>query len=343
MTSAVTIREYGVADEPRVLDLLNRALGAGRTFERSTRFFRWKHLENPFGPSLLLVADGQEILGLRAFLRWQFRAGGRTMHAVRAVDTATHPGYQRMGIFSRLTAACLERAHAAGMDLVFNTPNRFSLPGYLKLGWAHVGRTTVMVRPLRPLRIGQTFLTPRGAQADGGSDGSMTGVSVARPVDELLRLENPLAELIVRDDTSLASGIRTARSVAFLRWRYAMAPSLRYGAHWVSDGGLKAAVICRLTRRRGLGELAITELFIGDPAAGRRALHELLRTVDADYAVAHCSWATPHRRVLLALGFVPIPRRGPHFTVRPLRPADVARDPCSPASWRLSLGDLEVF
>jgi hypothetical protein len=84
------------------------ALGAGPVGRRPPEFFRWKHLENPFGPSLMLVAeDDGRVIGLRAFLRWRFQAGGGTLQAVRAVDTATHPGYQGLGVFTRLTRAAL--------------------------------------------------------------------------------------------------------------------------------------------------------------------------------------------------------------------------------------------
>lgn len=340
MSTQVAIREYAPADEVPVLGLLNLALGSGRAFERSSAFFRWKHLENPFGASLMLLANGSEIVGLRAFLRWEFRSGGTVLHGVRAVDTATHPGYQRLGIFSRLTTACLERAKAEGAHLVFNTPNRFSLPGYLKLGWTYVGRTTVMVRPLRPLRMARAIVAPHG---DASREDDRVGREWIRSVDDLLAAEQALAGLLTRDDAALASGIRTARSVAFLRWRYARVPSLHYGAHWVDDGDLRAAAIYRVTRRRGLRELMLTELFFDDDRAGRRVLREILGDVPADYVVAHCAWATPHRRLLLALGFLPAPRLGPHFTVRPLAALGAGRDPKAAASWRLSLGDLEVF
>jgi len=95
VTTQVAIREYQATDETPVIALLNLALGTARAFERSTAFFRWKHIENPFGRSLMLLADSEKVVGLRAFLRWQFRAGGQTIRAVRAVDTATHPDFQR--------------------------------------------------------------------------------------------------------------------------------------------------------------------------------------------------------------------------------------------------------
>jgi GNAT superfamily N-acetyltransferase len=106
VATQLDVRPYEDADEPRVLELLSASLGAGPSGDRSAAFFRWKHLENPFGRSVLLVAEADGgIVGLRAFLRWRLRAGHRELSAVRAVDTATHPEFQGRGIFSRLTRA----------------------------------------------------------------------------------------------------------------------------------------------------------------------------------------------------------------------------------------------
>jgi GNAT superfamily N-acetyltransferase len=337
-----TIREYEPADEAPVLGLLNLTLGSGRAFERSTAFFRWKHRDNPFGQSLMLLADDDRIVGLRAFLRWQFRARGQTVLGVRAVDTATHPQYQRMGIFSNLTAACLERARATGVHLVFNTPNRYSMPGYLKLGWTHVGRALVFVRPLHAFRMVRSVLGSRWRGARNGTgDGEQDTLGRWRSVDDMLQNEPGVTDLLARDDVHLADGVRTARSTTFLRWRYAQVPSLQYGAHWVGAGRPQAAVIFRLTHRRGLSELMVCELLMADERHGQRVVRELLGLTRADYAVAHCAWNTPHRRVLLRTGFLPLPG-GPHLTIRPLAD-DLGFDPTSFASWRLALGDLEVF
>ena len=94
------------------------------------------HPVDPFGRSFMLVAetDGR-IVGLRAFMRWEFVAGDRRFRAVRAVDTATHPDHQGKGIFSRLTLEALDSLRDQA-DFIFNTPNEKSLPGYLKMGWS---------------------------------------------------------------------------------------------------------------------------------------------------------------------------------------------------------------
>src|SRR3954453_15922293 len=127
----VVIRPVRSDDIPACLALLETCLAGGPTGRRDADFFRWKHLANPFGTSLTLVAErDDEIVGLRAFMRWTLMSGTRAVPAVRAVDTATHPAAQGQGIFRRLTTEALEHA-AADAVLVFNTPNDQSRPGYL--------------------------------------------------------------------------------------------------------------------------------------------------------------------------------------------------------------------
>ena len=147
------MRAWHDDDLPHVLELLQAALGGGPAGVRPAEFFRWKHLENPFGRSFMLVAEADgRIIGLRAFMRWRFRADDRVVHAVRAVDTATHPDYQGRGVFSMLTRRAIEEMRGE-VELIFNTPNEKSLPGYLKMGWQSVGRVPILVRPQHPVRL----------------------------------------------------------------------------------------------------------------------------------------------------------------------------------------------
>src|SRR5215218_1521913 len=153
MTSTVTIRPFSVGDEANVLELLGLTRGGGPAGRRPPEFFRWKHYDNPLGRSFMLLAEADgRVIGLRAFMRWRFGAAGRQVMAVRAVDTATHPDYQGMGVFSRLIRAALEGLDGQ-VDLVFNTPNDARRPGYLKLGWREVGRAPVSLRVRRPVRF----------------------------------------------------------------------------------------------------------------------------------------------------------------------------------------------
>lgn len=89
----------------------------------------------------------------------------------------------------------------------------------------------------------------------------------------------------------------------------------------------------------------LSELLLGPTGRGtvRQLIGDVINSVDADYLVAHAPWGSPHSRVLLRAGFLPIPRLGPYFTVRALSPAAAASTPTTSTGWHLSLGDLEVF
>ena len=143
----VTVRPASAADRTSVLGLLEASLG-WESDDRHADFFSWKHEQNPFGPSPAWVAvDGDgRLLGFRAFLRWEFTQGSAVVRAARAVDTATRPDVQRRGIFSRLTTTAIEGLVRNEVAFVFNTPNRQSLPGYLKMGWQRIGRLPVRAR-----------------------------------------------------------------------------------------------------------------------------------------------------------------------------------------------------
>lgn len=336
-----SVREYQPADEAGVLTLLAQALGSGRAFDRTAAFWRWKHVQNPFGPSLMMVAENGEILGLRSFMRWQFRVGAQRIKAVRAVDTATRPAYQRQGIFSTLTRVTVERARSEGVDIIFNTPNRYSLPGYLKLGWTYVGRPRLLFRILRPARIARVMLN---GKRPGGDQAHILGAPLA-PVLALFSRPEALGSLLEENDRLCGNAIRTARDVAFIRWRYADAPSLRYYACCLGDDPSGAVAIIRPNWRRGLREIMLCELLFGEAGASKvpMLVRDLAGTVDADYIVACAQQGSPHDRALRRAGFLPVPYIGSHFVVRPLAPATVHAAPASLTRWHLSLGDLEVF
>jgi GNAT superfamily N-acetyltransferase len=331
-----TVRAYRPDDREAVLALLERSLGPGPAGERTAAFFDWKHGRNPFGPSPALVADtGEGLIGLRALMRWRFAAGQRAVEALRAVDTATDPAHQGKGVFRRLTLAALEKV---GDDaaLVFNTPNADSLPGYLKFGWREVGRVGVDVAPTRPLRLARH--TRRVASGRGD----------ARPVPS----ELPRAAEVLADHTALApllaaqpadERLHTPRTHEFLRWRYAEAPGLDYRAVTL-DGpqGLTGLAIGRLRRRGPLAELTLADALVrpGDNAGARRLLRRVARA-GGDYAAAHLAGDAALRRAGRRAGYVPAPRQGLTLVANPLQ--DVEPDPTRRDSWRLALGDLEVF
>jgi GNAT superfamily N-acetyltransferase len=336
-TSAQTyvVRPYEDEDEADVLSLLQAALGEGPTGSRSAAFFRWKHLENPFGRSFMLVAEADDrIVGFRALMRWEFLAGDQTLRAVRPVDTATHPDYQGQGIFSRLTREALSGLEGQA-DLVFNTPNRKSLPGYRKLGWETVGSVTISMRIRHPIRFA------RRARRDGGSvDGAWPLIRADRAADVLGEAAGDLVRSSDRRDDRL----RTPRDIAFMRWRYGSAPSLDYRAVRERRGGqTRGLAVFRVRPRGGLWETTVSDLVVpdGDAQTARRLLRSVIRASDVDHLTCSFPARTAPSRAAGQVGFFRAPR-GMTLVVKALIP-DISPDPSELASWGLALGDLEVF
>jgi GNAT superfamily N-acetyltransferase len=311
------------------LELLEASLGGGPTGARSAESFRWKHLTNVFGRSLLLVAEAEDrIVGFRAFMRWRFRAGDDLLSAVRAVDTATHPGFRGRGIFTLLTLAAVDQLRE-DTDLIFNTPNEKSLPGYLKMGWSVVGDVPILIRIRRPVR----FVRRVGSL---GSDRQIPSRSTAG-----VRAEEALAAWTSATGTgAFESRLHTPVDGAFLNWRYSRAPELDYRA--IASDEPASIAIFRIRPRGDLLEATVSDL-LGDGRSSTGAA--TLRRVGTEARVDHITCSFPSGSAGMAAArralFVRSPR-GMTLAANPLR-GDLPLDVTDLRNWAPVLGDLEVF
>lgn len=334
------IRPYREEDEGEVLDLLSVTLGSGPAGRRPPEFFRWKHWENPFGPSYMLVAEADgRIVGLRALMRWTFRSGDRMIPAVRAVDTATHPDYQGKGIFSRLTREAVE-ALRGDVDLIFNTPNEKSLPGYLKMGWSVVEKIPISVRVRKLPRVVGGLRDLRKAAP---SDQLGPIVDAERAMDVLS--DPGIGSLL--EDASAASDARlaTPKGAEYLRWRYGAASLVDYrGVRHHSGGALTGVALFRVRPRGRLWESTVAEVIVrpGDAGTARRLIRHIVEAASVDHLTCHFPPGSTAGRGARRAGFLPAPG-GMTFVVNELSQGRMRPNPYEPASWALTLGELEVF
>lgn len=318
---AVTVRRSRPSDNSAIIDLLRRTLGWRET-DPDVDLFHWKHVTNRFGPSPQWVAESAgRIVGFRTFMRWEFLESGRLVRAVRAVDTATDPAFQGRGIFTQLTTRALAELADEGVDVVFNTPNDQSRPGYLKMGWQIVGQLPVAVRP----RLGRSVARLARARTPADLWSVPTGAG-----------EEPAA--VFTDNAELADllhpparGLTTRRDAAYFTWRYGFAP-LHYRVLPLGRDVGDGFIVFRLRRRGPAIEAAVCELVEPPGRRQRGAVRRLLTATGADYAVAVTAGDRPP-------GMLPVPGQGPLLTCRPLR------SPAAPPApdWKLSLGDVELF
>jgi len=312
----MSVRVFTDDDLPAVLDLLKDSLGETASLRRTPELFAWKHIDNPFGRSLMLVSHvGSTITGFRAFMRWELLTpDGRTVRCVRAVDTATHPDFRRRGIFSELTLAAIDAATEEGVQLVFNTPNPRSGAGYLKMGWSEVGTLAPMASPAK------------GIMRRGGNPDELPD-----PPDFI----DPVVSVGARSVPDREPlGLRTPRSEEYHAWRFMSHPTARYVQ--VERGG--ATALARLAFRGTRRELLISDVY-GDGM--RQAINRCRSMANTSYVGAFFSKGTPERSAATRAGLVRVPRAGLTLMVRPLR--ELGIDVNRLSMWDLSLSDLELL
>lgn len=320
----LAFRRATAADEGAILGLLRASLGWGDD-GRFASFFAWKHQENSFGMSPTWVAaDGERVVGFRAFMRWELEGPGGVVRAVRAVDTATHPEYQRRGIFSRLTCRALDELTAEGVALVFNTPNDRSGPGYLKLGWNKVGRLPVRFRPTSLGAI--VHLAGARCPAERWSVPNTAGLPAAEA------LADPAVAGLLADQPSVPS-VRTRRTPQFLTWRYGFEP-LHYRAVLAGESAGDGLALFRCRRRGTAVEGTVCDVLVpgDDSRLRRRLLGKVLTVPGLDYVVDLSRGGARH-------DFMPLLRQSPTLYARTLATDSIPALP----RWQLSLGDVELL
>lgn len=306
-------------DLPEMVELLKRSLGVGLV-PKSEAYFLWKHIHNPFGASYTYLAkENNEIIGLRAFMQWQFKKNERLIKAVRAVDTATDPAHQGKGIFKKLTLFAVEACKNDGIDMVFNSPNNQSRPGYLKMGWLDNGRM--------PLYFGMGSVFPAKF-----NESSLDGIYQRFDVSQTLSPYE--AEYVFpKKDRVFSTPITTN----YLRWRYAQCPVAHYGA--VMEKG-HFGIVFRLKRLSRFIELRICEAWIEHPN-DKKQLIAAFKKIKRAVKPALVSFAPDSSVGKLSMMLGPF-NKGPITTIRPL--AETNLEPfVSFAHWEPSIGVMELF
>jgi GNAT superfamily N-acetyltransferase len=301
----MTIRPAEESDIPSIVELLKLSLGES-LMPKSETFWRWKHIDNPFGRSPVLLAfENNKLIGVRAFMRWEWRQGEKIIKAVRAVDTATHPNYQGQGIFSNLTRQLVDQCRDEGVDFIFNTPNKKSMPGYVKLGWSSLGRLPIRLNPVLNGRVVTKETVSNASSLTIGS------------------FEFPSSDRLT-----------THYSTRYLQWRYADNPNADYHLLQNKHDNPDYLVFYRL-KKFSLGiEFRVCDAILLSPQAGQEMNRHIKRTARQTRSILISGMDRYNSNSLLRLP------AGPIVTVNNL---SNTIKPLNFQTWNPSLGDLEMF
>lgn len=306
-------RKSNEQDKHAIIELLKSSLGESSS-PKNLNYWIWKHEQNPFGKSEVLICDGKNrISGVRAMMPWIWQLSQKQFKTFRAVDTATHPADQGKGIFKKLTLAMLsELNHIAG-DFIFNTPNSQSLPGYLKMDWQKWGRIPVSIVPTL-----------------------FTSVASAKPQSTSANIDQTASLCTAWNDACVIKGtLFTPKSPAYLKWRYIDNPVISYRVY-VDEEIFLAAYI---KKHRFFNELRIAEcITVSPPGQVKSRLKGFLSGLLQHNKAAVITLSNDAGKYLSGLCFtLPV---GPLLITRLLNTSLQIPDL---KNWSLSLGDLELM
>ena len=311
------IREGTEQDIPAILEVLRASLGETSS-QKTEEVWRFKHVDNPFGKSLVLLAveDGQ-VIGVRAFMRWKWQRGKEQYSAFRAVDTATHPDHQGKGVFKKLTLKALEIGKERGDNFVFNTPNSQSKPGYLKMGWKEVDKLKTSIRPVNPF----FWKSANGITSYPKTWNDNKGFEFLNDHNKRLSEEGYLF---------------TPKDADYLKWRFAENPLQDY--HVLATPNLFLAAYVKKQGR--FRELRVSEI-IRSSKISNGALKKELKSWGRKYGVHFISFS-PISDVKF---FTAVSGKfGPVLTFRNMGVSvEEEKEFLNINSWAYSLGDLELF
>ena len=307
------IRPATIKDDIKIIDVLKAGLGES-LIKKNKQTWQYKHQENPFGKSIVLVAEkDHRIAGVRAFMQWRWQINQKVWQAYRAVDTATHPDFQRQGIFKKLTLAALDQIAEKSECFVFNTPNENSRPGYLKMGWQVIGKIKTAVVPV--------FLQPEilfSQKTSIQNDFSK--------LDYLTRQHNETLQQTKK--------LFTPKSREYLQWRYQKNPMQSYNIVATPDFYIAYYV----KKHRFFKELRVAELI--HPAHNK--LKKIKQILLSEAFKNRCTIITLADQNLFKLQLYG--NFGPVLTFKDLTQNNhlwqIARQI---DNWHYSLGDLELF
>lgn len=316
----IKIREAVQDDSVEIVALLKRSLGESM-LPKSVDYWNWKHYENPFGVSKILLAEVEnKIAGVRAFLKWNWQNSHSIITAVRAVDTATDPLFQGKGIFTQLSLAALEQCKTEGIDMVFNTPNKKSKPGYIKMGWEEAGRVPLDIQPCFHLPARYSELVVDKVYADYPVD------IFLKSIPESIDLSNP--------------GVKydTAVSANYFQWRYACCPVVKYGVKGYPG---ELFFFFRLKKVGRFIELRICDVWNKKGVEGSKSFNRALSNLIHQVRPLFVSIA-PDFKGVNKKSFRFQTNLGPVTTVRTLAKKEIG-DFKFFKNWQPSIGSMELF
>lgn len=303
------------ADDRRAVDALYRRVFGSDAAEASRLRWDWQYRRNPNNlggePEIWVAREGPAIIGQCATMPVRLCVKGREVRGSWGMDVMVAPERQRRGI-GEVLFRTWDRNVGASLGLGLSDA---SYKVFQKLRWPDVGPVPALVKPLSR----RAFRHPRWPTPINRLISALTWpfvmiISRARPLRAEVRLIQRFDDSFTRLWETLAPKFDVAvrRDAAYLNWKFANAPHVRYSiAALVRDGKTAGYAVYRhFHEPRGRVTLLVD--FLADPDDDD-GVETLLRWVDRE---ARQEDSDKIRAYALHAGFRKILRRSGYFVVK---------------------------
>jgi GNAT superfamily N-acetyltransferase len=302
-------------DDRRAVDALYRRVFGHDAADASRLRWDWQYRRNPNNPGrepeIWIAREGPAIVGQYATMPVRLAVRGREIKGSWGMDVMVAPERQRQGL-GELLFRTWDRNVGASLGLGLSEA---SYRLFQKLRWPDVGPVPCFVKPLTR----RAFRRPNWPQPL-----NRLISAIAVPIVKIVARTRPLAaevRLLHRFDDSFTAfwetmapkfDVAVRRDAAYLNWKFAAAPHVRYClAALVRDGRIAGYAVYRhLTEPRGRVTLLVD--FLTDPA-DEAGMSTLLRWVDRE---ARDADSDKIRAFAMHAAFRRVLRRSGYFQVK---------------------------
>jgi GNAT superfamily N-acetyltransferase len=302
-------------EDRRAVDALYRRVFGNDAADASRLRWDWQYRRNPNNPGgepeIWIAREGPAIIGQYATMPVRLDINGREVKGSWGMDVMVAPERQRRGLGEVLFRTWDRNVGASlGLGLSDSSYRLFQ-----KLGWPDVGPVPCLVKPLTR----RAFRHPRWPVPINRLISAVTWpivliVARARPLRAEVRIVQRFDDSFTRLWEKLASKFDLAvrRDAAYLNWKFASAPHVRYSVAALLREGQTAgyAVYRHLHEPRGRVTLLVD--FLTDPD-DEEGLETLLRWVDRE---ARQEDSDKIRTFAMHAGFRHVMRRSGYFQVK---------------------------
>lgn len=312
----VVVRPFRSGDEQAFFEVYRRAFNR----ELSPRFFEWRFLKNPLGPSWVELGwVGDRLAGNYASSACRLCIDGKVVPAGLSMITMTDPDFRGYGLFAMLGESLYERMKADGAVTSFGFPNKNIHSSRRRfLGWLDVYEVPILQLDLAAWRR-------RGEVS-----------KAATRVEAFDHRFDAIWEKALGQ-----TRIAVHRDVPYLNWRYRDNPINKYETTVLSgEGGLEAYCISKTYGGKGLD---IVEFVALSDTAAKDLLTAVLDRAQGQGLATAMTWMpvySPYRPILEGQGFEV---GGPVTYLGGRQLADPGLDLFDHRHWHFAMGDSDVY